>query len=480
MTTVSSSIDEATTSASSLQISVEEVDSSLSDVGAAADTMGTDVNTAMNSATDSMEQTQSAAQNLQATTEETAASTDQVTASSTNLATAQGTASGSMKTTALGFSSMAMSGATLVMSVSNLENAEVSLDRAHLTLQKDTVSVQAAQDAYNKAVLEYGPNSSEATLDAQKLADAQDTVSVEQEKVAEAQRDVNNSIMMSAVSVIPTVISGITGLSSAFTALGMTGGIVTGVVDGLNMAMAFLAANPIILVIAGIALLAVGLYEAYEHCAPFRDAINDIGAVLGGSFKTALTDITNALSFLWNEVLVPIANFLKTVFLDAINAVMKPIEDLMSAVKAVSSVGSAIGGALGGVGKALGLAEGGVVTQPTLAVVGESGPEAVIPLDESMSDALNDASQGTLNANVQNVNSVGTVNNNAAAPTGGGNETITIQLTTNPSISIASLSSNASLQDIINAVTTAVNNGMAQPLVDALNRAFAEKQRRRS
>ena len=34
-----------------------------------------------------------------------------------------------------------------------------------------------------------------------------------------------------------------------------------------------------------------------------------------------------------------------------------------------------------GLGKMLGLADGGIVTGPTLAMVGEAGPEAVIPLD---------------------------------------------------------------------------------------------------
>ncbi len=457
----------------------DQINTSLSEVGEAADTMGSEVTDAMGSASDSMEQARTVASGLQATAEDAADAASQVTAASTSLASAQDSATGSMKTAVLGMSSMAMSGATLVMSVSNLEDAEVTLDKAHLTLQKDMVAVESAQDAYNKAVAEYGPNSEQATLAAQKLADAQDTVSVEQEKVAEAQREVNNSIMMSAVSVIPTVISGITGLSAAFTAFGMTGGVVTGVVDGLNMAMAFLAVNPIVLVIAGIALLAVSLYEAYEHCMPFRDAIDDIGAVLGGAFKVALTDISNALTFLWNDILVPIGNFLKTVFLDAINSVLAPLKVLTDAISTVSKIGSAIGGTLGSVGKALGLAEGGVVTQPTLAVVGESGPEAVIPLDESMSDALSDASQGQLNTNASNVTNVSNTTNNAA-PFGGGNETVTIQMTTTPTINIASLSSTASLQDIINAVTTAVNNGMAQPLVDAFNRAFAEKQRRRS
>jgi TP901 family phage tail tape measure protein len=46
--------------------------------------------------------------------------------------------------------------------------------------------------------------------------------------------------------------------------------------------------------------------------------------------------------------------------------------------------GAAVGGALGIIGEGMTmLAEGGVVTRPTLAVVGEAGPEAVIPLDRA-------------------------------------------------------------------------------------------------
>jgi phage-related minor tail protein len=40
-----------------------------------------------------------------------------------------------------------------------------------------------------------------------------------------------------------------------------------------------------------------------------------------------------------------------------------------------------IGGAVGGlIGKLPRLADGGIVTSPTLALIGEAGPEAVIPL----------------------------------------------------------------------------------------------------
>jgi SLT domain-containing protein len=113
------------------------------------------------------------------------------------------------------------------------------------------------------------------------------------------------------------------------------------------------------------------------------------------------------------------------------------------------------------------LAEGGIVDSPTYALIGEAGPEAVIPLNESFGDALRDVGAGNFGSS-----SSSTVNE--------GSQTVTIQMTSNPSISIGTLSGNASLQEIISAVTQAVNNGIAQPLVDALNRAFAEKQRRRS
>jgi hypothetical protein len=52
------------------------------------------------------------------------------------------------------------------------------------------------------------------------------------------------------------------------------------------------------------------------------------------------------------------------------------------AIGKVANVGGAIAGGVGGlIGKIPGLADGGIVTGPTLAVVGEAGPEAVIPLN---------------------------------------------------------------------------------------------------
>jgi len=347
--------------------------------------------------------------------------------------------------------------------------------------------------------------------------------------------------MMSALTVIPSIIGIIGSLSTVTASWTAIQGAAATATEVLGTAMDFLCANPIVLVIAGIAAIAIGLYEAYEHCGPFRDAVNEIASVLGGALAAAATAVYNALNWLWNNVLVPLGQFLGAVFnmylqswiatwnilkaavddvydglnwlwnnilkplatfignvllaewnafasglswaynnlikpvFDALekvyNEVLKPIGDILGTISGgLGSVGKAISGGLGSVGKMLGLATGGVVTGPTVAMVGEDGPEAVIPLDENVGDVLDDISGGS---------AVGQSTSNSTVNQGDSNQTITIQMTTNPQISIGQLSGTASLTDIINAVTSAVNNGMAQPLIDAINAALAEKVRRR-
>jgi hypothetical protein len=63
-------------------------------------------------------------------------------------------------------------------------------------------------------------------------------------------------------------------------------------------------------------------------------------------------------------------------------AVLKPLID---GINTVTNIGSSIGGVVGGALKTIGLASGGIVSEPTLALIGEAGPEAVIPLSGSNS-----------------------------------------------------------------------------------------------
>jgi hypothetical protein len=471
------------------------------------------IDSSLNEVTDSTQQATEATDTLNEATQtagdtftQAASQADEINASYGNVATATDEASSSLKDNALAASQVAASGAALVMSISNIENAQVSVDRAHVLVEKDTNAVTSAQIAYNKACAEYGPNSEQAQLAASKLQAAQDALTVAQERAQEAQRNLSNDYMMAGVQVVPTVISAITALSTLTAAWPAVAGAASSATEALSGAMDFLAANPIILVIAGIAALILVLYEAYEHCGPFRDAVNEIAKVLGGAltdafnavkdalewlwnnvlvpvgnfieylfvsqlnaaiyvingFKTAVDDIYNALNWLWQNVLVPIGRFLEGTFLSAINMVMAPINALINGIRTIMNIGSSIGGAIGGALKAIGLAEGGIVTSPTYALVGEEGPEAVIPLSEPFGNALSD---------------MGSAGGSSGG--GGGTQNISMQISSQPTIQINGLSSNATLPEIIAALTDGVNRGQAQSLIVAVNRALQLQQARR-
>jgi hypothetical protein len=226
-------------------------------------------------------------------------------------------------------SAAASSAAMLAMSAYSLESAETSLDKAHVTVERDTNSVATAQLAYNEAVAEYGAKSEQAQLAYAKLTTAQDALQVAQQRVGEAQNNVNETMIMAGLSVIPTVLTSINAINNVMKAYPDIATAVSGATEGISDAMDFLAANPIVLVIVGIAALAIGLYEAYEHCAPFRDAINEIGTVLGGAIKAAFTAVSDAANFLWNDVLKPFGDFLGAVFF---NLYLKPFEAAWDAI----------------------------------------------------------------------------------------------------------------------------------------------------
>lgn len=57
-------------------------------------------------------------------------------------------------------------------------------------------------------------------------------------------------------------------------------------ISGIISVVSFLIANPIVAVIAAIAAIGVGLYEAYQHIKPFHDAVNNL-------FNTLKTFFTN-------------------------------------------------------------------------------------------------------------------------------------------------------------------------------------------
>lgn len=154
----------------------------------------------------------------------------------------------------------------------------------------------------------------------------------------------------------------------------------TGAIIALNIAMAL---NPVSLVVAGIIAVGAALVAAYQRFEGFRNIVNavfeglkwyvgmakDQFLSLVGIFKT----VFNALGSAWNNTIGKLS------------------------IKIPNIPGLPGRGTEFSFPKIPALAEGGVVTQPTLALIGEAGPEAVVPLDR-----MNGMGGGTtVNINVQ-------------------------------------------------------------------------------
>jgi hypothetical protein len=147
----------------------------------------------------------------------------------------------------------------------------------------------------------------------------------------------------------------------AFLAIAAAIGAVAAAIVVTNIAMAL---NPFSLIAAGVALLIVALVAAYNKFEWFRDGVNAIVNTVIGFFAgmvNAAIGAVNAIISAYNSIpLLP----------DIPKAPTIPVPQLGG--QAPSAVVAK---------KIPRLAEGGIVSSPTLALIGEAGPEAVVPLD---------------------------------------------------------------------------------------------------
>ena len=133
---------------------------------------------------------------------------------------------------------------------------------------------------------------------------------------------------------------------------------------------AVMAANPITLVVLAIAALVAAFVVAYKTSETFRNFING----LFGAIKTGVTASVDFLKNYLNTVL----SFYKTIF----NAIASLWNNSIGKISfTFPDFVPGLGGRGFSVPKIPMLAQGGIVTGPTLALIGEAGPEAVIPLN---------------------------------------------------------------------------------------------------
>jgi hypothetical protein len=104
--------------------------------------------------------------------------------------------------------------------------------------------------------------------------------------------------------------------------------------------------------------------------------VKAVGAAIGGVLSAG-KQVAQGVWDLASGVAGTVVDLGKSVAGAVGGAVSSAVEGVGSVV---SSVGGAISSGISAIGSFFGLAEGGIVMRPTVALVGEAGPEAVVPL----------------------------------------------------------------------------------------------------
>jgi hypothetical protein len=149
---------------------------------------------------------------------------------------------------------------------------------------------------------------------------------------------------------------------NAFLAIAAAIGLVAAAIVATNIAMAL---NPFTLIAAGVALLVAALVVAYNKFDWFKTGVDAIINGILGAFES----VVNGAIMMVNGII------------RAYNAIpLVPDISTISHINLPSVGGPATQTA--GRSNIPRMADGGIVNSPTLALIGESGPEAVVPLDK--------------------------------------------------------------------------------------------------
>ena len=173
----------------------------------------------------------------------------------------------------------------------------------------------------------------------------------------------HSTIFVIVAGAIGAIAAAVVVANAAITAWG----VATKVLSGIQLAFnAILAANPVVLITIAIAALVAGLVILYKNFEPFRKVVDE---VFGG------------IKWWINNVTIPAMQLLLTIAKTIFNGIASAFNNTFGklSIKIPSWV-PGIGGKGFDVPEIPMLSQGGIVNSATLAVIGEKGPEAVIPL----------------------------------------------------------------------------------------------------
>jgi hypothetical protein len=187
----------------------------------------------------------------------------------------------------------------------------------------------------------------------------------------------NTTIFLVVAGAIGGIAAAVVIANAAITAWGVATTVFTGIQTAFNAVM---AANPVVLFALAIAALVVGLVIAYKKFDAVKDIVDAVFGAIKTGIKGGMNAITSYLSFVMG-VYKAIFNAIGKLWNSTIGKLSFSVPDWVPG----------IGGKGFDVPNIPMLANGGIVNSPTLALIGERGPEAVIPLDRmgSMGGGMN-------------------------------------------------------------------------------------------
>jgi hypothetical protein len=189
------------------------------------------------------------------------------------------------------------------------------------------------------------------------------------------------------------IIAGVIGgIAAAVVIVNAAMAVFTAVITAAYIAQAIfnavMAANPIVLIVIGIALLIAALVIAYKKFEGFRKVVDTVFKFIAGAVSGSLDLIKGYFS--------TVLGFYKTIF-NGIASIWNNTIGKLS-FKAPSWV-PVFGGKGFDVPNIPMLAQGGIVTGPTLAMIGEAGPEAVVPLSRAGEFGMGGGGNVTIHVN---------------------------------------------------------------------------------
>lgn len=179
----------------------------------------------------------------------------------------------------------------------------------------------------------------------------------------------NTRVFLIIGGVIGTVAAAVLAVNAAFKVYQATLLVVKASQAALNFVM---AANPIALVVIAIAALVAALVLAYNKSETFRNAVNALFEGIKRGVELSVDFIKGYLNVVMGFY-KSIFNGIATLWNNTIGKLSFKVPDWVPG----------FGGRGFSVPKIPMLADGGIVTGPTLAMIGERGPEAVIPLNRA-------------------------------------------------------------------------------------------------